>query len=76
MSKPDPNIDCPCDRLGNRIALNILLDEQAIAALARAAAVLREEDDPNILDLEHTIRTHRIGIVKQRAVLGAAGIDV
>lgn len=76
MSKPDPNIGCPCDRLRNRIALNILLDEQAIAALARAAAVLREEDDPNILDLEHTIRTHRIGIVKQRAVLGAAGIDV
>jgi hypothetical protein len=76
MSKPDRSIDCPCDRLRRRLALNILLDEQVIAALAQAAAVLREENAPGVLDLEQAIRTHRIGILKQRAVLGAAGIDV
>ena len=76
MSKPDPNIDCPCDRLQRRLALNILLDEQVLAALARAAAVFREQNDPGVLDLEHAIRTHRIGILKQQAVLGAARIDV
>lgn len=77
MPKTDPNTDCcSCERLRHRIALNILLDEHVIAGLGRAAAILREANDPAVLDLEHTIRTHRIGIVKQRAVLGAAGIDV
>ena len=76
MSTPNPNIGCPCARLQQRIAFNILLDEQVIAALAGAVAVLREANDPTVLDLEHAIRTHRIGILKQRAVLGAAGIDV
>ena len=56
--------------------MSILVDEQVIAALACAVAILRESNDPNVLDLEHAIRTHRIGIMKQRAVLGAAGIDV
>ncbi|MCJ2136637.1 hypothetical protein MKK69_21745 [Methylobacterium sp. J-026] len=68
--------DHHCDCLQRRLALNILLDEQVIAALARATAALREKDDPAVLDLERVIRTHRIGILKQRAVLGAAGIDV
>lgn len=76
MSTMDPHNDRPCDRLRCRLALNILLDEQVIAALARATAVLREVNDPAVLDLEHAIRTHRIGILKQRAVLGAAGIDL
>ena len=76
MPKPDANIDHSCDRLRHRVALNILLDEQVIAALARAVAVLRDQNDNGVLDLEHAIRTHRIGILKQRAILGAAGIDV
>ena len=76
MSEPISSKNCSCERLQRRLALNILLDEQVIAALARATAALREKDDPAVLDLEHAIRTHRIGILKQRAVLGAAGIDV
>ncbi|MCJ2048261.1 hypothetical protein [Methylobacterium sp. J-070] len=58
------------------MAFSILLDEQVIAALAGSVAILREANDPDVLDLEHAIRSHRIGILKQRAILGAAGIDV
>jgi hypothetical protein len=64
------------DVLCRRIALTIALDEQVIEALAVAASMLREADNPNAADLENAIRTHRIGIIKQRAILGAAGIDV
>ncbi|WP_187276205.1 hypothetical protein [Methylobacterium sp. WL116] len=53
-----------------------MLDEFAIAAMSEAIAALREANDPAVPDLEHTIRTHRIGIFKQRAILGAAGIIV
>ncbi|MCJ2049127.1 hypothetical protein [Methylobacterium sp. J-070] len=56
--------------------MSILVDEQVISVLARAVAILREENDPGVLDLEHAIRSHRIGILKRRAILGAAGIDV
>ncbi|WP_267360052.1 MULTISPECIES: hypothetical protein [unclassified Methylobacterium] len=56
--------------------MGMLLDEQVIAALARAVAILHEANDPGALDLEHAIRTHRVGILKRRAILGAAGIDV
>ena len=56
--------------------MSILLDEQVIAALASAVSILRKANDPGVLDLEHAIRTHRVGILKQRAVLGAAGIEV
>ena len=53
-----------------------MLDELAIAALSDAAALLRKANDPTVPDLERAIRTHRIGILKQRAVLGAAGLDM
>ena len=76
MPKSDPEVDRLRDRLQQRLALGILLDAQVISAIATAAAVLREADDPAAVDLERVIRTHRIGILKQRAVLGAAGIDV
>lgn len=59
-----------------RIALNIMLDEHAIDAIAAVLADLRERNDPAVADLEHAIRTHRIGIMKQRAILAAAGLDV
>lgn len=68
--------DCPVAALRNRTAANILCDERTIAALARLAAVLREEGDPFVPEIEHAIRTHRIGIIKQRAILGAVGIAV
>ncbi|MCJ2102225.1 hypothetical protein, partial [Methylobacterium sp. E-046] len=63
-------------RLRNRIAMSILLDEQVIAALASAVAILRKANDPGVIDLEHAIRAHRISILKQRVILGAAGIEV
>jgi hypothetical protein len=53
-----------------------MLDEFAIAAISEAIATMREADDPTVPDLEHAVRTHRIAIMKQRAILGAAGIDV
>ena len=59
-----------------RIAFNILLDEFAIAALSDALAVLRAADDQNVAYVEHAIRTHRVGILKQRAILGAASIEI
>ena len=76
MSKLNPDMDHSFERLQTRIAMSVLLDEQVIATLARAVAILREANDPGVLDLEHAIRTHRVGILKQRAILGAAGIDV
>ena len=69
-------MDCAYGRLRHRIAMSILLDEQVIAALASAAAILREANDPGVHDLEHAIRTQRLSILKHRAILGAAGIDV
>ena len=53
-----------------------MLDEYAIAAMAEAIAALRHANDPAVPDLEHTIRTQRVSILKQRAILGAAGIEV
>ena len=44
--------------------------------MASLVAVLRDERHPKVPELEHAIRTHRIGILKQRAILGVAGIDV
>lgn len=76
MSEPRRITDIQTDRLRRRIALTIALDEQVIEALAIAAAVLRDGNDPGASDFDDAIRTHRIGILKQRAILGAAGIDV
>ena len=76
MLEPKPLLDRSYDRLRDRIALNILCDEQVIAAMASLVAVLRDERHPRVPELEHAIRTHRIGILKQRAILGVAGIDV
>ena len=76
MSESNTHLDRSCARLQDRIAVSILIDEQLIAALAEAAADLREANDPEVMDFEHGIRMHRVGIVKQRAILGAAGIDV
>lgn len=56
--------------------MSILLDEQVIAALASAVAILREANDPGVMDLEHAIHAHRISILKQRVILGAANIKV
>ena len=53
-----------------------MLDEYAIAAMAEAIASRREANDPAVPELENMIRTHRISILKQRAILGAAGIEV
>ena len=76
MEKPRQGSECSCARLGHRIAFNVLLDEFAIAAISEAVAVLREANDPMVPALEHAVRTHRVGIIKQRAILGAAGIEI
>ncbi|RZL29182.1 MAG: hypothetical protein EOP64_02040 [Sphingomonas sp.] len=61
MQKPRQGSECSCARLSDRIAFNVMLDEFAIAAMSEAIAALREANDPAVPDLEHTIRTHRIG---------------
>ena len=76
MANPSSRPDCSCARLRQRIALSVMVDELAIAALSDAVAVLRGMNDAAVPELEHAIRTHRIGIVKHRAILGAGGIDV
>lgn len=76
MPERYPASECPVAALRDRVATNILRDEQTIAALARLAATLRDEGDPYVPEIEHAIRTHRVGIIKQRAILGAVGIDV
>ena len=69
--------DCTCATLRERLAFNILLDEFAIAALSDALVLLNAtDDDPGVTQIEHTIRTHRIAIRKQRVILGAAGIEL
>ena len=75
MSRSKPLVDRQCQRLRDRLALNIILDETAISALSEALAVLRDAGDPLVSELEQAVRSHRIGIIKQRAILGAAGIE-
>lgn len=76
MSEPKKTTDLERDRLHRRMALTIFMDEQLIASLSVAAGVLRDAGDPSAVDLERVIRTNRVAIMKQRAILGAAGIDV
>ena len=76
MPVPDPDTDGQCARLRHRVALSILIDEQVITSLANTLATLHEADEPGAPDLERALRTHRVSILKHRAILGAAGIDV
>lgn len=76
MSHPNPTNDCSCQRLRDRMALNIILDETAIFALSETLAMLRDAGDPMLPELEHMVRSHRVGIIKHRAILGAAGIEI
>ena len=76
MDNPPQASECSWARLRQRLAFHVMLDEFAVAALSEALVTLREGDDPAVPDLEHMVRTHRIGIMKQRAILGAAGIEV
>lgn len=76
MSQPKRQPNCPCARKRHRLAFNIMLDEFAIAILSEALVALRTADDPGVAQVEHAIRSHRIGILKQRAILGAAGIKI
>ncbi|MCJ2019497.1 hypothetical protein MKK84_19005 [Methylobacterium sp. E-065] len=50
--------------------------EGPLGQQAEGGAVLRTADDQNVAYVEHAIRTHRVGILKQRAILGAAGIEI
>jgi hypothetical protein len=76
MLEPTPPSDARALALQDRIAFSILLDECVIAVLSDATAMMREVGDPAVSELESAIRTHRVGILKQRTILGAAGIDV
>ena len=76
MTQRKDQPECLCAKLRQSLALNILLDEFAIAALSEARALLRAADDQDVTQVEHAIRAHRIGILKQRTILGAVGIKI
>jgi hypothetical protein len=76
MSEPEKSTAIESDVLCRRIAFAIAMDEQVIEVLAVAASALRDAADPSAADFEGAIRTHRVGIIKQRAILGAAGIEI
>jgi hypothetical protein len=76
MGEPTPPSVARALVLQNRIAFNILLDKCVAAVLSDATAMMREAGDPTVSEFESPIRTHRVSILKQRTILGAAGIDV
>ena len=73
---PDRSMDQDAQRLRLRAALDIALEEHAIEALSEALRVLRRANHEDVCHFEHQIRVHRIGILKHRAIMFAAGIDV
>lgn len=76
MTEPNPVTDRTCTRLQQQIALSILVDDLVAASLAANVALARREGGSNVDDLEHAIRLHRVAVLKQGAILGAAGIEV
>ena len=76
MSLPDRSIDQDTCLLRQRASLGIALEEAAIETLSDALRALREADHQDVAYSEYRIRVHRIGILKHRAIMTAAGIDV
>ena len=76
MSHQQLNADRPCQRLRDRTVLNVILDETVLSALSETLSILRDAGDPLVSEFEHAVRSHRISIIKRRAVLGAAGVAV
>ncbi|TXN01225.1 hypothetical protein FV222_10900 [Methylobacterium sp. WL103] len=76
MAYQNPVENFSCQRLRDRTALNVILDETVLSAFSETISALRDGGDPLVPEFEHVVRSHRIGIIKQRAILGAAGIDL
>jgi hypothetical protein len=75
MTDPSSPPDRLCARLQQQIALSTLMDDLVVGRLATVVAAMRETGMPDIAALEHAIRAHRVAIVKQSALLAAAGLD-
>ena len=77
MPPPSNHTDRELAHLRQRLSLSLAMDEVAISALSEslernASSITVEEK----AEMERAIRAHHIGILKQRAVMGALGIDV
>ena len=59
-----------------RLAFNILLDELALEIELKALTPLQAAADPGVARVEQAIPSHRISFLEQRAILGAAGIEM
>ena len=63
--------------LRERVLLAIAMEEAMIEGLSeRARALGGRLSDKEASAIRHQIREHRVGILKQRALMGALGIDV
>lgn len=76
MTDPHNSADRTCVRLRHQIALSTLMDDLVVASLAASVAAFRDNGVSDLEALEHMIRAHRIAVLKQGAILGAAGIDM
>ena len=74
MSAPsDPLVS----RLRDNARLSIAIEEATIGALLDELERARDKTPVWLISaMRRRIRAHRVGIIKQRAVMGALGIDV
>ena len=73
---PNPRRDL-ADKLRDRIALSLVLDDTLAAELTRKAEALEANGDhEGARALIAAARRHRVGAIKQRALLSASGIAV
>lgn len=52
------------------------MDDLVVASLAAAVAAIWDDGEPDVEVLQQAIRSHRVAVLKQGAVLRAAGIDM
>ena len=69
--------DQACERLKRRVALSVAFEEALTDVLAAGAADFRREGFTEVaLEIEVFIRRHRVGLIKNRAIMGAHGIEI
>ena len=71
------NEDLDLTLLRQRVRLLLAFEEATIVALSETLA--RHPDaytSEQLVECRSDIRSHRVGIIRQRAILGAVGIDV
>jgi hypothetical protein len=75
-AKPNSLADRTCARLQQQIALSTLVDDLVVASLAANVDAFREAGASDVEDFEDVIRSNRLSVLKQGAILGAIGLNV